>query len=295
MPPIPAPASLQAFLRGIERRAFVLLLSQSGDADAACAALAGALPPFLDEARTLPLAHWPLRFWAALLRQPAMLRGERVEASLAALGAGPRAALLLRLVAGLDAPHAAQALGVSEAAHAQALAAALRGLQAQRLDVVALREQLHERARRLSDRQLAAIERIREQALAALATPSPAVAASPPSERREWLRRAASVGLVLLALAFAASFWWPLSPPALSYRAEPLPVEPVHRSAESEIAALLTDPDYEWLALPPPERALADDLALQSWWAAGAATETVPAATALPEAPELGATEEAKP
>lgn len=295
MPPIPAPASLQAFLRGIERRAFVLLLSQCGDGDAACAALAGALPAFLDEARTLPLAHWPLRFWAALLRQPALLRGERVETSLAVLGAGPRAALLLRLVAGLDAAHAAQALGVSEAAHAHALATALRDLQAQQLDEAALRVQLHERWRRLGDRELAAIASIRAQALAAMATPGPAVALSRPNQRRQWLRLAAAGGLVLLALVFAASFWWPLPPPQISYRAEPLPVEPVSRVVESEIAALLTDPDYEWLALPPPERVLADDLALQSWWAAGAATDTGPVAAALPEAPEIGANEEAQP
>jgi hypothetical protein len=47
--------------------------------------------------------------------------------------------------------------------------------------------------------------------------------------------------------------------------------------------------------LPPTERALADDLALQSWWAAGAATDTGQVATALPEAPEIGAEEEAQP
>ena len=65
-----------------------------------------------------------MQFWASLLRQPtadgvrARPRHRRCR-----VAPGPRAALLLRLVAGLDVIHAAEALGVSEPAYEAALRA----------------------------------------------------------------------------------------------------------------------------------------------------------------------------
>jgi hypothetical protein len=114
-PPEPEPrTALAAFLRGIELRGWVFALRQAGDEQRAETGLARALHEFLGEAESLPLAGWPIRFWACLLRQPSLVQPADPQGSgLAALAPGPRAALLLRLVAGLDIIHAAEALAVT--------------------------------------------------------------------------------------------------------------------------------------------------------------------------------------
>src|SRR5436190_6403615 len=129
--PLPARSlpnnALTAFLHGIEARAWVFALCQGGDAAHADQVLAAAEREFIAEAGALPLAGWPLRFWALLLRQPGLLAPLDPELDLSRLEPGPRAALLLQLLAHLDVPHAAEALGVSvpsyEAALGQALSA----------------------------------------------------------------------------------------------------------------------------------------------------------------------------
>ncbi|MEO8161885.1 MAG: hypothetical protein ABI588_10740, partial [Arenimonas sp.] len=135
MPPVPpesagaprAPSStaLIAFLHGIEPRAWVFALCQGGDPAGAAAALAGAEHSFIAESAHLPLAEWPLRFWAALLRQPGLLAELDPGLELSRLQPGPRAALLLRLLASLDTVHAAEALGVSARAYEAALEQAM--------------------------------------------------------------------------------------------------------------------------------------------------------------------------
>ena len=64
------PAALTAFLRGAERRAFVFLWLQGGDAAMAEKALAAAIRAFPGPAANLPMAEWPDRFWRLLLALP---------------------------------------------------------------------------------------------------------------------------------------------------------------------------------------------------------------------------------
>ena len=129
-PPSPPPA-LSAFLRGVERRGAVLAELQCGDAAAGDAALVAAMRVFRDEAATLPMAEWPRRFWATLLAEPALRRRVAVAMAidptdrLGELATGPRAALLLRLAAGLPEAEAAGVLGVGEASYRLALRGAL--------------------------------------------------------------------------------------------------------------------------------------------------------------------------
>ena len=64
------PAALTAFLRGAERRAFVFLWLQGGDAAMAEKALAAAIRAFPGPAANLPMAEWPDRFWRLLAASP---------------------------------------------------------------------------------------------------------------------------------------------------------------------------------------------------------------------------------
>lgn len=99
------PAALSAFLRGAERRAFVFLWLQGGDAAAAERALAAAIRAFPGPAAAMPMAEWPLRFWKLLAALPVQAgAGSWPPGSeaLATMPASARQALLLRQVAGLD-------------------------------------------------------------------------------------------------------------------------------------------------------------------------------------------------
>ena len=128
--PSAANAALNAFLRGVERRGIVFAEWQGGDAEAGDAALAATLRGFGAVAAGIPFAEWPRRFWAMLLAAPE-LRGpvmaqatpamSAAPAHLAQLGSGPRAALLLRLVAGLAESEAAAVSSstVTVAGHSQ--------------------------------------------------------------------------------------------------------------------------------------------------------------------------------
>src|SRR5436190_19501688 len=145
--PLPARSlpnnALTAFLHGIEARAWVFALCQGGDAARADQVLAQAEREFIEEALELPLAQWPLRLWTALLRQPGLLAALDPELDLSRLEPGPRAALLLRLLANLDVPHAAEALGVSVRAYEAALGQAMSAPDHPDDWLPALREQLH--------------------------------------------------------------------------------------------------------------------------------------------------------
>ena len=102
-----------AFLRGVERRAAVFAQCQCGSVAKGDAAVAAALRAFTRIAPGAPMATWPIRFWSLLLAAPDLRRNAddgawpSPWASLATLGIGARAALLLRLVAGLDMDDAA--------------------------------------------------------------------------------------------------------------------------------------------------------------------------------------------
>ncbi|MCC8362953.1 DUF3106 domain-containing protein [Lysobacter sp. A6] len=120
-----------AFLRGVERRAALLAQCQCGSEAKGDAAVAAALRAFTRIAPDAPMAVWPVRFWSLLLAAPDLRRSAddaawpSTWAPLAQLGNGPRAALLLRLVAGLEMDDAAAALGVSSDAYRTALQRAI--------------------------------------------------------------------------------------------------------------------------------------------------------------------------
>src|SRR5690606_982471 len=102
-----ASSALGAFLRGVERRGLVFARLLAGSDAAGDEALAWALERFRVEAGRTAFGDWPRRFWALLLAAPTLRRpppdpawGPGLE-WLARIGHGPRAALLLRLVAGL--------------------------------------------------------------------------------------------------------------------------------------------------------------------------------------------------
>lgn len=280
-----------AFLRGIERRAWVFALTQCGDEALARHALAAALREFVVESRGEALARWPLHFWTALLRQPDLTRvREDGHTPLAALTVGPRAALLLRLVAGLDFGHAADVLGVGESAYRFALSRALAdwaqvdpapgALEALRDDLLA--QVKHLDAARADD--LAALR------VAALAPDAPAVVplAPPPPFVRLLPRRWpvwALVALVVLALAFAATFLWPLGNPLAPNATEALPVAASPSPPGYDDSAVVTHPDYALLAASADRPAI-DEVALLSWIAAGSpSAEKLRATNALEESP----------
>ena len=129
-PPTSAPA-IAAFLRGVERRAVVFAELQCGVAGLGDATVAAALRAFPRVAPATPLADWPVRFWSLLLAAPDLRRpapDARWDAPwtpLATLGNGPRAALLLRLVAGLEMDAAAASLGVAPDSYRAALQRAI--------------------------------------------------------------------------------------------------------------------------------------------------------------------------
>lgn len=283
-PAPPVPAALSAFLRGIERRAYVLALSQCAEPALARDALAQTVRSFRSVCIATPLSGWPASFWALLLAQPELTRGRSGLPELATLSSGPRAALLLRLVAGLDFSHAAQVLGVPEPAFRYASQSALQQLGEAGISYAALsalRERLHRQIKALPEADVEAVTAARERALAehppALATVAPS--AAPGSRRLLW------GGLAALVLAFAATFWPPAKPPPPTLppgTTQPLP--PVVSSAPARrvptAADTVSHPDYPQLA-EPELAALAADTALLSWLAGDPE-----AAAAIPDLPD---------
>lgn len=277
-PATPAPPSpaLSAFLRGIERRAFVFAQVQCGSDEVAEAALGRAMRAFKAASLNSPLATWPAGFWALLMAQAELSQGQSEVPELRGLSSGPRAALLLRMVGGLDFPHAAGVLGISESTYRFALQRALQQLGEGGISYAvlgALRERLHRQVKTLPEARTASLAALRARVLEdAPETPPPA----PRPVSPVW-RRLAWGALALLALGFAATFWTPapVLPPGGT---EALPFEPAPAPVPAAVASdWVTHPDYSQLAAPADE-ALAAELALLSWIASGQAGELPDAA-----------------
>jgi hypothetical protein len=243
---------------------------QCGDDDVAEAALGRAMRAFKATSVTSPLASWPAGFWALLMAQAELSQGQSDVPELRVLSSGPRAALLLRMVGGLDFPHAAGVLGISEATYRFALQRALQQLSEGGISysvLGALRERLHRQVKTLPEARTASLAALR----ARLLENEPGVAPPPKSVSPVW-RRLAWGALALLALAFAATFWTPapVLPPGGT---EVLPIEPAPVPVPASLASdWVTHPDYTLLATPGDER-LASRLALLSWLASGEAGE----------------------
>lgn len=250
----------------------------------------------------MPLAGWPAAFWTLLLAQPGLSAGASPEPELSGLGTGPRAALLLRLVGGLDFHHAAEVMGVSEPTYRFALQRALRQLGETGTSYAALgglRERLHRRVKTLPEDRVAELAALRQRTLVDEPAPDAVAATHPtaaPDPRRRWLW-----ALLALLLAALAATWWPglLAPSATRDEGPaPLPGEappPAATPAHAD-TGVVTHPDYAQLA-EPDDAALADDLALLSWFAAGGADAVPPPsadAAAPPAAPRSEATPDAR-
>lgn len=277
------PAALSAFLRGIERRGAVFAELHCGDAIRGDQGLALALRMFNEHARAQPFPRWPGLFWRALLATPQLRTGAPSPywpgelAALGKLGNGPRAALLLRLVAGLGDGDAAEALGVAPATYRLALRQALPRDADGQADAAAWRalaDAVQARLRDVPAARLAHLARLREAAVQGrrpdLIGPLPEPRVVDEARPSRWVRGALWAGFAACVAALVLSFAWPslltgIGPADIRVRALPAAEAPAARY-DAELA-LLTERDFELLvegeALPPR-----DDPAFYAWYAA---------------------------
>lgn len=275
-----APAALTAFLRGIERRGAVFAGLATGSAAAGDMALAATMQAFRGLAARAPFTQWPRCFWSLLLASP-LLRGRPATASwppafaaLAGLGSGPRAALLLRLVAGLSDADAAAVLGVARPSYRLALQHALPHHADGTPDVEAWRrlaEAAQAEIRQLPAERLADIARHREAAVRGQRMTVAALRRPGTRPRALGIARwgvAAATGLAL-----AATFWWPGGEQAMDalehIRVEPLPAAAAPAATYAADAVLLTHRDFE-LLLDGGQTPAAEDPGFYAWYAAQA-------------------------
>jgi hypothetical protein len=288
------PAALAAFLRGVERRGAVFAELQCGDGDCGDAALAAAMRAFREGAAACPIGDWPSRFWGLLLAAPVLRRPAPgadwpdALAALARLGTGPRAALLLRLVAGLNETEAATALGVAPPTYRLALRRALPRHADGTPDEDAWRalaEATQLAIRQLPPTRLARLAQLREAALLHRRPPASAGRRRPAAAgaRPRWLLPALWAGVAACAMAFVASFVLPTTglrhddgEPQI--QREPLsPAEPPASRFDAQ-TAVLTDRDFDML-LADGDANVARDVGFQSWYAAQLAAAEPDAAT----------------
>ena len=286
-----APAALAAFLRGVERRGAVLAELQCGDAAGGDVALAAAMVDFRAAAGQFPMAEWPRTFWARLLAQPRLRHRTPVAIvldatdRLAALGSGPRAALLLRLAAGLAEADAAAVLGVAEPTYRLALRRALPSHPDGRADPEAwqrLRAQVHRRIKTLPQDRLLRLTGAREAVLLGQSAAPPPSMAPLPDVRPRRLLAVLWTLLALCAVALAATFWWPGAgrwPGAgpggdggAGVWQRALPAAQAPASVYGRDAGLIAHRDFALLTDPLAE-ANTRDLDFHSWLAAQQAAE----------------------
>ena len=120
--PAEADAAIEGFLRGVRRRARLFAHWQSGDLESVAPALATAEARFGAQAPLRPMGDWPRLFWRDLLEAPQLqlpVHGPQLDIppGIARLPHGPRAVLLLGLVAELDDDTAAAVLGTPVASY----------------------------------------------------------------------------------------------------------------------------------------------------------------------------------
>lgn len=292
-----APAAVSAFLRGIERRGAIFAELLAGDPLLAEQAYAVALRQFRDHALAQPFPRWPQLFWRTLLASPKLRAGAAAPhwapafEGLGAIGSGPRAALLLRLVAGLTDPDAAAALGVAQPTYRLALRKALPHHADGSADPDAWRalgEATQQAIRGLPAERLAHLARLREAAvqgrrpelIGPMPVPDP-VEAGPGEQRpRPRLRALLWAGVAACGLGLAATFLWPFfggsgEPGDPEIRISPLGAAQAPAARYDAATGLLTEPDFELLAADPASPP-ADDPGFFAWYAADLAKGTDP-------------------
>ena len=303
------PAALSAFLRGAERRAFVFLWLQGGDAVAAERALAAAIRAFPGPAAAIPMVEWPGRFWKLLVALPGQAGGGAWPAGLEALATMPlpvRRALLLRQVAGLGEAEAAATLGVEPRAYEALVAQACPRDAEGAPDVAGWRAQaeaIQQASRGLEAAQLLRLAQLREAALLARPVLAPArgtaaagsgVKSAPATAARAaiaWKRWLPALLATLLVLGAVVATWWLSSRPATPVTPAATGLEPaaepddfrVHDNAPVVVESLPpadppTPAESQW-PVPVAEAALVDpvvaEVALLSWYAAGAPASAI--------------------
>lgn len=279
-----APGALAAFLRGVERRAAVLAELQAGDPTLGDAALTRAMAAFRSEALAAPLADWPRLFWAALLQQPVLRRARHARPPdfMPACAPPLRAALLLRLAAGLDEADAAAVLGVDPPQLRRgvltALACAEGGIDPAAW--AALQGQVQQRIRDLPTDRSLRLMRMREAALAGPAARFFPTAPPALRMRMRWRGAAIAAGLTAVALAGTYAVERARRDPGITAVA----LAPAGRPASrfDRDAAFVSHPDFALLADPVAEQ-VARDADFYGWLAAGAPLP--PAGPAEPDAP----------
>lgn len=277
--PSPPSGALTAFLRGVERRGLVFAELQSGDAGLGDAALAATLRAFTAGAARTPFVEWPRRFWSMLLAAPALREAtlpplrDGPLAVLAGVGSGPRAALLLRLVAGLSEGDAAAVLGIARPTYRLALQRALPRTPDGRLDT-----ELWQAMGEAAQQAIRAVSAERVQWLSdpqgIKADVRASTARAQERSERPWRVRAAMLTVALLtALALAATWWWPelfqqeeAAGPGV--RVEALPAEAAPAARYDDALALLTHADLEQLLDAGQGDAPPLDPAFDAWLAA---------------------------
>lgn len=262
--------ALTAFLRGVERRGAVFARLQAGDPAQGLEALAAAMASFRAEALRTPFSEWPRRFWSLLLATPQLREPagaphwpEGFEA-LARVGRGPRAALLLRLVAHVSEADSAAVLGVGRPVYRMALRRALPRRPDGSADADAWRElgSAAQRAlRELSPDTLSELARLREAALEGTAwTPAAAATAVPDATRRRWLWPATVLAMAATVAAVIAVQLWAMpmagrGPGPEGIVREDLPPAPPADTWDADLL-LLVHPDFEMLAAGPQDPAM---------------------------------------
>lgn len=226
---------------------------QGGSREAGDAALAATLRGFRDLAPGVAFADWPRRFWALLL-SASPLRGEvlggdpDIPAPVAALAAGPRAVLLLRVVAGLAESEAAAVLGIGRSTYRLALQRALPRRDDGSPDPDAWRAlstAARDAVRALPDQRLDRIRALRD---GARPVPSRPVSRTREEARPGWLWPATIVVVLATAAALASTWWGPWRPapdPLQSARihSEPLPPAAPPAARFDPVSSLATHRD----------------------------------------------------
>lgn len=296
----PVPASLSAFLRGVERRAALFAEMQCGDAAEGDWVVASAIREFHEEALRIPLADWPRCFWRRLMMSPALKPGAASHwvpavAHLGTLASGDRKALLSRLAVGLPEDEAAEVLCIDLVRYRAALAAACPRTPDGEPDAEgwrALAEAIQRCMRELPEPRMQRLARLRQLALApeTRVAHQPALSGSssvsPQLRPARWRAWAVAVVVVLAMGALASTWFWPAShlretktnsPPAAdSARLPPDPViatEPLAAVSEPQRVtpeeALASHADLDLLR-DPEAQGLAQDAAMYAWYLAGA-------------------------
>lgn len=256
---------MQAFRRGIDRRAYVLARAQCGDDDLLQSALSSVDAAFTAEYAELPISQWPIRFWTLLLSRKELAQGQSPWPALASISHGPRAALLLRLVAGLDFPHAAQVLNISETTYRFALERGLEQLHAAGFnfeELERLRDSFFDEVKQLPLEVIKQRETT-ESGPANVVPSTPIETDFDDTEKKHitwpW------IVLVFVVLIAVAAAWW-FNPDSVSTKT----LKPI---ALTEVQNAVIHPDYNIISSPVIQTQM-EDLAFLSWLAAGAPEES---------------------